>query len=127
MILLVAQKKVFPEEYQELFNNTTNTWTTINGVNGRLFTGNNGNTLFSPASGNCYDGGIYRVGSYGYYWSSSLGSSYPDNACYVYFDSVSCFADNNNCYYGLPVRGVIDYNLSSPKTDVLIKIILMLR
>ena len=37
------------EEWQELLDNTTNKWTTQNGVNGRLFTGSNGNSLFLPA------------------------------------------------------------------------------
>ena len=39
------------EEWQELYNNTTVTWTTRNGVDGRLFTASNGNSLFLPAAG----------------------------------------------------------------------------
>ena len=39
------------EEWQELLDNTTVTWTQQNGVNGRLFTGSNGNSLFLPAAG----------------------------------------------------------------------------
>ena len=43
------------EEWQELLDNTTNKWTTQNGVNGRLFTGSNGNSLFLPAVGFRWD------------------------------------------------------------------------
>lgn len=38
-------------EWQELLDNTTTTWTTSNGVYGRLFTATNGETLFMPAAG----------------------------------------------------------------------------
>ena len=53
-------------EFQELLGNTTNTWTTQNGVNGWLFTANNGKTLFLPAAGYRYDGNLGGSGS-GYY------------------------------------------------------------
>ncbi|MBR2192648.1 MAG: hypothetical protein IJ910_04975 [Bacteroidaceae bacterium] len=35
----------------ELRNNCTSEWTTLNGVNGRRFTGPNGGTIFLPALG----------------------------------------------------------------------------
>ena len=74
------------EEWQELYNNTTVTWTTQNGVNGRLFTASNGNSLFLPAAG--YRGSsLSNAGSYGYYWSSSLDTVEPDGALYFGFDS----------------------------------------
>lgn len=61
------------EEWQELLNNTTSTWTTINGVNGRRFTGPNGNSIFLPAAG--WNGtGFFHAGSDGEYWTSSLHS-----------------------------------------------------
>ena len=52
------------DEWQELLDNTTTTWTTQDGVNGRLFTAANGNSLFLPAAG--YRGGsnLYDAGSY---------------------------------------------------------------
>lgn len=73
-------------EFLELFDNCTVIWTTLNGVNGRLFTSNiNGNTLFFPAAG-YYSGTslIYR-GSYGSYWSSTFVSA--TNARYLNFNS----------------------------------------
>ena len=78
------------EEWEELYNNTTVTWTTQNGVNGRLFTASNGNSLFLPAAGYRDDPSLYSAGSYGYYWSSSLGTDCPNDAWILYFDSGDC-------------------------------------
>lgn len=63
-------------EFQELYDNCTSVWTTLNGVNGRLFTSNvNGNTLFFPAAG-YYDGtSLGSRWSSGYYWSSTYYSA----------------------------------------------------
>ena len=63
------------DEWQELFGNTTNTWTVQNGVNGWLFSASNGNSIFLPAAGHIYSS-LNEVGWGGYYWSSSL---YTDN------------------------------------------------
>ena len=73
------------EEWEELYQNTTSTWTTQNGVNGRLFTAPNGNSLFLPAAGNRRYGDLEDVGYYGYYWSSSLSTAFPRRAWYIYF------------------------------------------
>ena len=44
-------------EWQELFNNSTRVWTSVNGVEGARFTSNiNGNSIFIPAAGNKFDG-----------------------------------------------------------------------
>ena len=65
------------EEWQELLDNTTVTWTQQNGVNGRLFTASNGNSLFLPAAGFRLDSDLSNVGYVGSYWSSSLYTGYP--------------------------------------------------
>ena len=44
------------DQWEELCQNTSNSWTTQNGINGRLFTASNGNTLFLPAAGNNHAG-----------------------------------------------------------------------
>ena len=75
------------EEWQELTNNTTSQWITINGVNGRCFTGSNGNSLFLPAAGARWGSSLYRAGSKGYYWSSSLVTDDPRYAWYFRFGS----------------------------------------
>ena len=72
---------------------------TINGVNGLCFTGPNGNSLFLPAAGRRRDGSLYDAGSYGYYWSSSLYTDYPNDAWYCRFYSGNVYV------YGSGIRG----------------------
>lgn len=60
------------EEFTELYDNCTQEWTTQNGINGRTFTGPNGNSIFLPAAGRRENGDILYVGSNGIYWSNSL-------------------------------------------------------
>ena len=94
-------------QWQELIQNTTNTWTTQNGVNGRLFTASNGNSLFLPAAGSRWDSGLYGTGSGGGYWSRSLNTGYPGDACVLGFDSDDCFMSRDvNRIYGFSVRPV---------------------
>ena len=68
------------DEIVELVNNTTDEWTTQNGVNGRKFTAANGNSIFLPAAGFRDGSRLFYRASGGYYWSSSLFESYPLNA-----------------------------------------------
>lgn len=94
------------EEWQELLDNTSCTWTTLGGVNGQLFTAANGNSLFLPAAGYRNDGSLYYVGGIGDYWSSSLYTSYPYRAWNLYFDSGNYSMSNNSRCYGRSVRAV---------------------
>ena len=72
-------------EIDELTDNCTWQWTTLNDVNGWRVTGPNGNSIFLPAAG-CRDGQeVYYQGSYGCYWSSSLFSSYSNYAYCLFF------------------------------------------
>ena len=81
------------EEWRELLNteNCSWTWMTIDGVNGyKVQSKKSGYTdkwIFLPAAGCRYYGDLYSVGSYGYYWSSSLGTVYPSYAYYMNFNS----------------------------------------
>ena len=94
-------------QWEELLENTFNEWTTLNGKEGRLFTSKkNGQTLFLPAAGCRYDSGLNDAGSWGYYWSSSLRTGYPDGAWYFYFYSGNCNMSSSSRYYGQSVRGV---------------------
>ncbi len=74
-------------QQEELVSNTTSEWATVNGINGRKFTGSNGSTIFLPATGKRWSSDLYSVGSSGNYWSSSLDESYPYYAWYLYFNS----------------------------------------
>ena len=94
------------DEWEELLNNTTQTWTQQNGVNGRLFTATNGNSLFLPAAGYRYDNSLTNAGSYGYYWSSSLYTDSPYDAWLLYFGSGYYLMGYGSRYYGLSVRPV---------------------
>jgi hypothetical protein len=68
---------------QELIENTTSKWTTKNGVNGYLFKGKNGGSIFLPATGYRSDDKTEGAGTYGgSYWSSS---QYPGNRRYAYY------------------------------------------
>lgn len=94
------------EEMRELFDNCTHEWTTQNGVNGRKFTGPNGNSIFLPAAGYREGSDLYGAGSIGCYWSSSLDASYPRSAWGLNFDSDGCITDDGNRLGGLSVRPV---------------------
>ncbi len=61
-----------PQQFQELKDYCTWTWTARNGKNGYEVKGKSGNSLFLPAAG--YRGGtnLTDAESFGYYWSSSL-------------------------------------------------------
>ena len=98
-------------EQDELREKCKWTWTTQNGVNGYKVVGLNGNSIFLPAAG--YMGrsslngvGSRGVGSLGYYWSSSLGTSYPDDAYRVHFSSSYVDGYGSGRYTGQSVRPV---------------------
>ena len=94
------------DQRRELIDNCTSEWTTVNGVNGRLFTGPNGNTLFLPAAGYRWYESLYRAGSYGYYWSRTLYSDDPSDAYYLYFSSGRMYWSNYYRDLGFTVRAV---------------------
>jgi uncharacterized protein (TIGR02145 family) len=67
-------------EWEELINNTTNEWTTVNRVHGLMLTASNGNNLFLPAAGSFNDMELIVPEIYGFYWSASLYTDYSDDA-----------------------------------------------
>ena len=96
-------------EFEELYNNCTSEWTTLNGVNGRKFTSKkNGNCIFLPAASCRGSGGLGNAGSSGFYWFSSLYPDLPFLAYYMYFDSfyVGTNDDGSHRFIGLSVRPV---------------------
>ena len=94
------------EEMNELYDNCTHEWTSQNGINGILFTGPNGNSIFLPAAGFNADSFLNYAGSFGYYWSSSLFTASPSYAWKHGFSSGNCgmYLDSRRC--GLTVRAV---------------------
>ena len=99
-------------EFDELLSGTTNEWIANyngTGVSGRKFTSKTDTSkyIFIPAAGDCYNGLVGGVGGDGAVWSSSLNTSTPRNAWYLYFDSGSCNMDNYERCDGQTVRGVL--------------------
>ena len=97
------------EDFEELIAGTTNSWVTdykgISGLNGRLFTGNNGNTLFISAAGFCDGSDIYGVGSNCNLWSSSLDLD-PNCAYALCFNSNFIDMCSSYRYFGQSVRPI---------------------
>lgn len=67
------------EDWEELFLNTTDTITTLNGVNGCLLTASNGNSIFLPAAGYWW-GDEFNGAGIGIYWSSTINTEFPYRA-----------------------------------------------
>ena len=98
------------DEFTELRNNCTWTWTTQNGVNGYLVTSNKSDytdrSIFLPAAGYCNDSRRSRFGSDGNYWSSSLDTDTPSCAWNLIFDSTGRVTRYDARLIGLSVRPV---------------------
>ena len=94
-------------ECQELYKNTTQSWVTIKGVNGKKFTSKTDTTkyIFIPAAGYYYNGLVSEVGNNGYIWSSTISSPY-NNARFLKFKATTCSASTTERCYGMSVRGV---------------------
>ena len=96
--------------YQELIDNCNVVETDDyngTGVAGRVFTSKvNGNSVFLPAAGYCYNSAVRYVGSRARYWSASWGSS--SNAWRIHFDSEGQGLDYTYRLYGYSVRGVCE-------------------
>lgn len=112
-----------PEEWKELKENTTQKWITLDGIDGMLFTGTNGNSIFLPAAGYSQDGWLESFGTYGSYWSNTLGDRDMElsNSSHEVFATVDasytaqCFDFNSDKrfwsttsfrYNGLSIRAV---------------------
>lgn len=96
------------EEWEELYQYTTPTWTNRNGIYGYLFTArNNDNYIFLPAAGHQYSSSPSYIGTQGYYWSSSLYLGDPNRSWYFSFLLESCDVYNSSFrYYGMTLRPV---------------------
>ncbi len=97
-------------ELTELREQCTWTWTTQNGVYGYKVTskksGYTNKSIFLPAAGYRDDSDLYDAGSLGLYWSSSLSTDSPYDACELYFDSDDVDRSSNGRCYGQSVRPV---------------------
>ena len=98
------------EEWKELRDNCTCTWTTRDNVNGLLVKSNiNGNTIFLPATGRWEGDSSARKGTYGFYWSSSLDNNYaPSDASIVTVYSSELWRHEGYRGSGCVIRPVTD-------------------
>ena len=95
-------------EFQELLDNCTWEWITLNGNNGCKVTGPNGNSIFLPAAGWRQGADEGYVGSSGLYWSSTPYESSTGLACSLYFREDRHFVNSAHRYDGRSVRPVLE-------------------
>ena len=95
-------------EWGALISNCTTTWTTRNGVYGRLVMGKGAyasKSIFLPAAGDGSGSGLFRPGSYGFYWSSTPSSDDSRDAWSLGFSSGNFYRrDYGYRYSGQSVR-----------------------
>ena len=104
-------------QLQELTANTTYQWITDyqgSGINGGLFTAQNGNSVFFPAAGSWNNGSQYSVGNNGGYWGSSPNGS--SSAYGLYFNKSYKYVNDGYREYGFSVRPVWN-NTPAPSGD----------
>ena len=95
------------EEFQELYNNTDNEWTTINGIKGRKFMKKSDHSvyIFLPTNGLYAGTSISSRGTGSYHWSSS----YKDSSYAYHFEFGTNTVVANATQYrrqGMSVRAV---------------------
>ncbi len=93
-------------QLKELVSECSYTWTTQNGVNGQVFTGPSGGSIFLPATGYRWMTRHVYATAVGYYWSSTLCKSKQDHAYYMYFQYRITTWRHFTRYYGKSVRPV---------------------
>ena len=96
--------------FKELIDNAKNEWIenyNDSGINGILFTGKNGNTIFFPAAGYSLSG-IHEENKVGRYWSSTCNETYYDESVCLHFQNVTLFNSNQGRCIGMPIRGIIN-------------------
>lgn len=98
------------DEFRELINSCTWTWTSKNGQNGYKVTSNkNGKSIFLPAAGRRDGQSLFDNGEYGYYWSNSPHTLSKKNAYCLHFSFERHFIRfHYRRYNGFSVRGVAD-------------------
>lgn len=94
------------DEFDELLDRCTWTWTEQKGVCGYKVVGPSGRSIFLPAAGLRYGTSSIFVGSNGLYWSSTAYESSSLDAYNLYFDSGSKSTGYNYRRNGRSVRPV---------------------
>ena len=99
------------EEQDEIRTECTWTWTTVNGVQGckavSKKAGYEGNWIFFPAAGYMQGTSLMYQGTSGYFWSSEINPSYPNQANNLFINSSGAKYKYYNRCLGYSVRPVI--------------------
>ena len=92
-------------QFQELLDNCTWEWTTLNEINGYTIS-NNGNSIFLPASG-AADPSVerYNAGTEGNYWTSTTINEWDARS--LWFKSDLKIISNPEHSAGYTIRGVV--------------------
>lgn len=98
-----------PLQIQELLDNTISTWTTLNGVNGRLFTSKSdpSKSIFFPATGGAWNGSVHFSGNNCSIWSNMINTDNAKNGQFLYIYKGCPFLTSSYRCNGFQVRGVI--------------------
>lgn len=98
------------DEFQELIDSCTWTWTTFKNVKGYAVTGNKPGyekrTIFLPATGGRDGTALFHVDSIGYYWSSSISPNSINNSCGIMMGPDKPSVDMSLRFDGFAVRPV---------------------
>ena len=94
------------EQLEELIANCTWEWSQLNGVDGLLVTGPNGNTMFLPAAGYRMQSSVYNAGTQCNYWLNSIQEIAPLNAWKIYATSSIFQINGSSRSVGYTVRAV---------------------
>ena len=96
-----------PSEMQleELCNNCTSVWITLDGVDGRKFTGSNGGSIFLPAAGFRWDE-LELAGIWSLYWSSTISEHINDAYALASYPNYLEWHYHHGRYGGHSVRPV---------------------
>lgn len=98
-----------PTQIQELLDNTTSEWATLDGVNGIKFNSkkDESKSIFIPAAGYVCDDFYTGIGNYGFIWASMLHPKYVYSSQELGFGSNGPYLNGYNREFGFSVRGVI--------------------
>lgn len=94
------------EQMEELLNNTTKEYTTVNGVAGYRFTAQNGNSIFLPFTGTRTGDTVSDESSLGTYWTSDIDDVDADHGAALSMTEGNVTVNSANLYEGLAIRPV---------------------
>ena len=94
------------DQCQELIDNTTSTWTTLNGKNGMKFISNKDSSkyIFLQAGGRYQSAELVNKNVVGSYWTTTYNS--VSRAYYMSFNSTSTSMGASNRHGGYSVRAI---------------------